>query len=71
MIMKKYEIKISQNICRHCYFNFNIHHIIPKSSGGKDIIDNLSLLHKICHRQLHFSYNETWKLGINKRLTMA
>ena len=51
--------------------NFNIHHIIPKSSGGKDIIDNLSLLHKICHRQLHFSYNETWKLGINKRLTMA
>jgi 5-methylcytosine-specific restriction endonuclease McrA len=51
--------------------NFNIHHIIPKSLGGKDAIDNLSLLHKICHRQLHFSSNETWKLGINKRLTMA
>jgi hypothetical protein len=23
MIMKKYEIEMSQNICRHCYFNFN------------------------------------------------
>jgi len=23
MIMKKYEIEMSQNICLHCYFNFN------------------------------------------------
>ncbi len=51
--------------------NFNIHHIIPKNSGGKDTIDNLSLLHRICHRQLHYSSNETWKLDANKRLIMA
>jgi RNA-directed DNA polymerase len=31
----------------------DIHHIVPKSQGGKDKITNLSLIHKHCHHQVH------------------
>lgn len=46
-------------ICPLCSQNLDnkeelhIHHIIPKSEGGKDDRQNLVLLHAACHRQLH------------------
>jgi RNA-directed DNA polymerase len=33
--------------------NINIHHILEKAKGGKDIISNLVILHPNCHRQIH------------------
>lgn len=29
------------------------HHLIPRVQGGKDTVDNLALLHPVCHRQVH------------------
>lgn len=31
----------------------HIHHNIPRSLGGRNNLDNLSLLHGMCHRQIH------------------
>ncbi|MBF6650016.1 group II intron reverse transcriptase/maturase [Methylobacter sp. BlB1] len=33
--------------------NFNIHHIVEKAKGGKDINSNLVILHPNCHRKVH------------------
>ena len=32
---------------------WHVHHILPKSEGGKDNHSNLVLLHPNCHRQIH------------------
>jgi RNA-directed DNA polymerase len=32
---------------------WNIHHILPKSEGGKDNLSNLVLVHPNCHKQVH------------------
>ena len=32
---------------------WNVHHILPKSEGGKDNLSNLMMLHPNCHRQVH------------------
>ena len=51
--------------CPHCHekitkeTGWNIHHILPKSEGGKDNISNLVLLHPNCHRLIH---NPKWKV---------
>jgi RNA-directed DNA polymerase len=48
-------IKKQKGICPHCGLYFTstdkveVDHIKPKSLGGKDIYDNLQLLHKHCH----------------------
>lgn len=31
----------------------HVHHNIPRSLGGRNNLDNLSLLHAMCHRQIH------------------
>ena len=31
------------------------HHIVYRSHGGSDSVDNRVLLHSVCHRQLHFA----------------
>ena len=31
----------------------HIHHIVPKSQGGDNTLKNLSIIHEICHRQIH------------------
>jgi len=36
--------------------NFNIHHIVEKAKGGKDINSNLVILHPNCHRKVHSRY---------------
>jgi RNA-directed DNA polymerase len=33
--------------------NINIHHILEKAKGGKDINSNLVILHPNCHRKVH------------------
>lgn len=48
-------LKKQKLICNLCKIRFNtgdtfeIDHVIPKSQGGKDIYDNLQLVHKTCH----------------------
>lgn len=48
-------LKRDKGVCNVCGTQFKtgdlweIDHIIPKSLGGKDIYDNLQLLHKHCH----------------------
>jgi RNA-directed DNA polymerase len=48
-------IKKQKGICPHCGLYFTstdiveVDHIVPTSLGGKDIYDNLQLLHKHCH----------------------
>ena len=32
------------------FYELEIHHIIPVVSGGKNILKNMTLLHKTCHR---------------------
>ena len=32
---------------------WNVHHILPKSEGGKDNVSNLVIVHPNCHRQIH------------------
>jgi RNA-directed DNA polymerase len=32
---------------------WNIHHLLPKSEGGKDNLRNLVLVHPNCHKQIH------------------
>ena len=32
---------------------WHTHHRKPKCRGGKDNVDNLVLLHSVCHRQVH------------------
>jgi len=40
---------------------WHVHHILPKSEGGKDNMSNLVLLHPNCHRQIH-----SQRLGVAK-----
>jgi RNA-directed DNA polymerase len=48
--------------------NQHIHHIVFKCHGGGDRLDNLMLLHDVCHRQLHAqSKDETEAGGVEKR----
>jgi RNA-directed DNA polymerase len=35
----------------------HVHHMRPRSSGGKDGYNNLRLLHSDCHRELHANYS--------------
>ena len=45
--------------CPYCgqaitpFSGWSVHHIIPRSKGGSNAMDNLQLLHPNCHRQLH------------------
>ena len=56
--------KIAQNqnwicpICGEPLFNgeeIETHHIIPVAKGGRDDIENLTHLHRACHKQVHTS----------------
>jgi RNA-directed DNA polymerase len=38
---------------------WQVHHLVRRSHGGDDGLDNLELLHANCHRQLHSQEEET------------
>lgn len=68
---KKDKIKILQWCNRHCCSceeecgnDIIIHHIVPKSKGGTDDIDNLIPLCFKCHSKLT-KYNKDHPLGVN------
>ena len=76
---KKFEQKIwelQKGKCTICNQNFtssnswHLHHIIPKSEGGKDILSNLMMLHPDCHRQIH-SCNVAGSSNTKDGLTVA
>jgi RNA-directed DNA polymerase len=51
--------KRQEGICPICQTaldneeEWHIHHKEPRSQGGKNTVDNLDLLHAVCHRQIH------------------
>ena len=53
--------------CRHCNNTNGLHphHIVYRSAGGKDELDNLVTVCWICHRQIHDGFlavNASWNL---------
>lgn len=59
--MKLFNIwKKQKGKCPNCKQNITLetewetHHIIPRSQGGKDGASNLMMLHPNCHKQLHY-----------------
>lgn len=44
------------NVCNQSFISsevWHLHHIQPRSEGGKDTLSNLMMLHPDCHRQIH------------------
>ncbi len=44
-------------VCGQTLFNnepLHLHHIVPRSKGGKDTVNNLVWLHLYCHHKTHF-----------------
>ena len=57
-------------ICQVCYLSledtkFEVDHIIPVYLGGKNILDNMRLLHMTCHRKLRTSWDHHPRKGEN------
>ncbi len=43
-------------VCQETLFNgeeLQVHHVVPRSQGGKDTYNNLRLLHLFCHQHVH------------------
>jgi len=40
---------------------FEYHHIVPKSQGGMDTLENIVLLCHTCHQQSHRKNSPLWK----------
>ena len=54
IMYKKYEHKCP--MCKESLHNgepIELHHIIPRKSGGKYSIENILPLHQICHQQIN------------------
>lgn len=51
--------KSQKGHCMHCgqlitlESNWNVHHIVWRSKGGSDNVNNLQMLHPTCHQQIH------------------
>jgi RNA-directed DNA polymerase len=65
-------LKVQKGKCRHCGLTFKpgdlweVDHIIPRTLGGKDVYENLQLLHKHCHdvkTRTDGSYQKDGKAG--------
>jgi RNA-directed DNA polymerase len=42
---------------------WHVHHVVWKTHGGSDRLDNLVLLHPACHRQVHSLWSEVPRPG--------
>jgi len=67
--MKSYLMSREKGKCQFCGEDFkgqpsHIHHIKSKREGGNDRPDNLALLHKKCHEEMHAKHLE-YKLKSN------
>lgn len=72
------KIKLSQcrgGVCEKCQnINFailQVHHVIEKSKGGSDELDNLLLLCPNCHALEHFDPNASSAFQMNDDLEMG
>ena len=55
-------------VCPWCKSELNvecqhIHHIVYRCHGGRDNLDNLWLMHDVCHRQLHAHSEKKTEVG--------
>lgn len=56
--------KKQQGMCPICGQTFDngeltqVHHVIPKAQGGNNKLNNLRLLHRACHRQVHSKHGQ-------------
>ena len=56
---KAFFLTREHNKCQFCSEEFkkgdpkHVHHIIPRTQGGTNSVDNLAILHKECHEKLH------------------
>lgn len=54
-------------ICQQTLHNeeqVDMHHIIPRASGGKYSIENILPLHQICHQQVTYGHKSLDRLKI-------
>jgi 5-methylcytosine-specific restriction endonuclease McrA len=54
-------------LCQSCRIpggRLDPHHILPRSRGGSDTLDNLVSLHRLCHDQVHLHPSESKKAGL-------
>jgi 5-methylcytosine-specific restriction endonuclease McrA len=54
-------------VCQYCQVpggRLDPHHILPRSRGGSDTLDNLVSLHRLCHDQVHLHPSESKKAGL-------
>jgi RNA-directed DNA polymerase len=59
-------------VCENTLHNdeaVELHHIVPKKSGGKYSIENILPLHKICHQQVTYGNKSLERLKITKPIT--
>ena len=57
-----------KGVCPRCKGDLDvehqhIHHIVYRCHGGKDTLDNLWLMHDVCHRQLHAHSRDETEAG--------
>ena len=69
--IKSYVLFRDDYTCQHCKgkskdSKLHVHHIIFRSQGGSDTVDNLITLCKVCHDKLHLGKIELNKNGIKK-----
>ena len=60
-------------VCNQSFISsdrWHLHHIQPRSEGGKDTLSNLRMLHPDCHRQIH-SCNGAGSSNTRDGLTVA
>jgi 5-methylcytosine-specific restriction endonuclease McrA len=54
-------------LCQYCKVpggRLDPHHILPRGRGGRDTLDNLMSLHRLCHDQVHLHPSESKKAGL-------
>ena len=53
--------------CRWCLVpggRLDIHHVLPRGRGGKDTLDNLVSVHRLCHAAIHANPIEAITAGV-------